>query len=237
MLRMISPKALIVSNIAHWIICVTALILAICLYVAGATISSDGALSLKSLFDEMKLSTGLLAVTASIFLLSPIPAGYIAAKIAPHEKLLNGALSVSAWIMFAICDAIWGSGNADSTAHIPRWLDALTTYGAPIPAMLGAYIWYLRADRGTLAITDVHQNNQATSGPQRETAPLPSMSTQNRSRGFGRTGTGLGMFAALLMQFLLTAHERNMLLLAMLAALALIIIVAFARKAFKNTSR
>jgi hypothetical protein len=237
MFRMISPKALIVSNLAHWIIFVTGSILAICLYAAGATISSDGALTLKAVFGEMKSSSGLLAVTALIFLLAPIPAGYIAAKIAPHEKLLNGALSVSAWLLLSACDAIWGgSGSADSTAHIPRWLDALTTCGAPIPAMLGAYIWYLRADRGVFTTADAHQNNQATSGPQHEAAPLPSMTKPNRARRFGRTGTGLGTFVFLLMQLLLTGHERDMLLLAMLVALILFIVVAFALKAFKSTS-
>src|SRR5277367_6667699 len=89
MLRMISPKALIVSNVAHWIFFLTGWVVAFLLYCAGATISSDGTAGLVAVFDEMKSSSGLLAATTLVFFMAPIPAGYIAAKIAPHEKLLN----------------------------------------------------------------------------------------------------------------------------------------------------
>jgi hypothetical protein len=236
MLRMISLKAFIVSNIAHWIFFGTGWALAILLYCAGATISSDGTASLAAVFDQMKSSSGLLAAMTLIFFLAPIPAGYIAAKIAPHEKLLNGALSISAWFVFCVCDVIWGSGGGDSTAHLPHWLDALTTYGIPIPAMLGAYIWHLRADRGAFATANIHQDYHARAGLQRETLMPPTAPKQNQAWRFGRTGTGLGIFVFLLMQFLLTEHEQNMLLLAMIVALALVVAIAFALKAFKSTS-
>jgi hypothetical protein len=233
---MISPKAFIVSNVAHWIFFVTGWILAIVLYWAGATISSDGTASVAAVFDQMKSSIGLLAATTLIFFLAPIPAGYIAAKIAPDEKLLNGALSISAWFVFCVCDAIWGSRGGDSTVHMPHWLNALTTYGVPIPAMLGAYIWHLRADRGAFAPANIHQDHHAGADLQRETLMPPTASKQNQARRFGRTGSGLGIFIFLLMQFLLSEHERNMLLLAMIVALALVVAIAFALKAFKSTS-
>jgi hypothetical protein len=233
---MISPKAFIVSNVAHWIFFVTGWVLAMVIYLAGATISSDGTASLAAVFDQMKSSTGLLAATTSIFFLAPIPAGYIAAKIAPDEKLLNGALSISAWFVFCVCDAIWGSRGGDSTVHMPHWLNALTTYGVPIPAMLGAYVWHLRADRGAFAPVNIHQDHHAGADLQRETLMPPTASKQNQARRFGRTGSGLGIFIFLLMQFLLSEHERNMLLLAMIVALALVVAIAFALKAFKSTS-
>jgi hypothetical protein len=236
MLRMISPKAFIVSNVAHWAFFVTGWVLAFVLYWAGATISSDGTASVAAVFDQMKSSTGLLAATNLIFFLAPIPAGYIAAKIAPDEKLLNGVLSIAAWFVFCICHAIWGSGGGDSTAQMPHWLEALTTYGVPIPAMLGAYIWHLRADRGAFAPANIRQDDHAVEDLQRETLMPPPASKQNQARRFGRAGSGLGIFIVLLMQFLLTEHERNMLLLAMMVALALVVAIAFALKAFKNTS-
>ncbi|MGO9359249.1 MAG: hypothetical protein ACLP1D_16550 [Xanthobacteraceae bacterium] len=236
MLRMISLKALIVSNIAHWIFFATGWVLVITLYCAGATISSDGTASLRAVFDQMKSSSGFLAATTLIFLLAPIPAGYIAAKLAPHEKLLNSVLSISAWFVLCVCCAIWGGGDGDSTAHMPHWLDALTTYGIPIPAMLGAYIWHLRADRRTFAPANIHQDYDARADQQRE-MPMPATaSKQNQAPRFSRTASGLGTFVFLLMQLLLTEHERTVLLLAMLVALALVFVIAFALKALKSTS-
>ena len=104
------------------------------------------------------------------------------------------------------------------------------------PAMLGAYIWHLRADHGDFAAANIHQDDHAVEGLQCEASMRPTASNQNQARRFGRTGSGLGIFIFLLMQFLLTEHERNMLLLAMIVALALVVAIAFAVKAFKNTS-
>jgi hypothetical protein len=235
MLGMISPKAFIVSNVAHWIFFVTGWLLAFAIYWAGVTISSDGTASVAAVFDQMKSSSGLLVATTLIFFLAPIPAGYIAAKIAPDEKLLNGALSISAWFVFCVCYAIWGSGGGGGSVHMPRWLDALTTYGVPIPAMLGAYIWHLRADRGAFAPANIHQEYHAGGSLQRESLS-PAALKQNQARRFSRTGSGLGIFVFLLMQFLLTEHERTVLVLAMIVALALVVVIAFALKALKGNS-
>jgi hypothetical protein len=234
MLRMISPKAFIVSNVMHWIFFVTGWVAAMLLYAAGATVASGGTASLAAVFDQMKSSSGLLAATTLVFFIAPIPAGYIAAKIAPHAKLLNGALSTSAWLVFCVYDAIWG-GDGDSTVHMPYWLDVLTTYGIPIPAMLGAYIWQLRADRWAFATANTEQEFHARPELQRDTPVPPTASKQNQARGFGRAGTGLGIFVLLLTQFILTRHERDLLLLAMILALALVILIAFVSKALKST--
>jgi hypothetical protein len=235
MLRMVSLKAFIVSNVAHWIFFVTGWVVAILLYCAGATISSDGTAGLAAVFGQAKSSSGLLAATTLVFFIAPIPAGYIAAKIAPHEKLLNGALSTSAWLVFCVYYEIWGGGG-DSTVHIPHWLSALTNYGIPIPAMLGAYLWHLRADRGAFATANIHQQWHAGAELQRETPMPPTAPKQNQARRFGRAGTGLGIFVCLLMQFLLTRHEQNVLLLAMIVALALVVVINLVSKALKNTS-
>jgi len=235
MLRMISLKAFIVSNIAHWIFFATGFVVAMLLYCAGATIWSDGTASLATVFDQMKSSSGLLAAMTLVFFIVTIPAGYIAAKIAPHLKLLNGALSTSAWLVFCVYDTIWGNGG-DSTVHIPFWLDVLTTFGIPIPAMLGAYIWQLRADHGAFATANIHQECHARADLQCETRMPPRASKQNQTRRFGRAGTGVGIFIILLMQLLLTQHERNVLLLAMIVALALVVAIAFASKALRGTS-
>jgi hypothetical protein len=236
MLRMISPKALIVSNVAHWIFFLTGWVVAFLLYCAGATISSDGTAGLVAVFDEMKSSSGLLAATTLVFFMAPIPAGYIAAKIAPHEKLLNGALSTSAWLVFCLYYEISGGGGGDSTVDMPHWLSALTNYGVPIPAMLGAYLWHLRADRGAFATADIHQEWHATAELQRETPMPPTAPKQNQARRFGRAGTGLGIFLFLLMQFLLTRHEQNVLFVAMIVALALVVVIKLVSKALKNSS-
>jgi hypothetical protein len=186
----------------------------------------------------MKSSTGLLAATELVFFLAPIPAGYIGAKIAPNEKLLNGALSVSVWLVFCLYHAIWGGGAGDSNvAHLPHWLESLTTYGVAIPAMLGAYIWHVRADRLALATTNVRQNHEVTKGLQRPTmTPLVAVSKQSQKRRLGRAGSGLGLFIFLLMQLLLTGHEQNVLLIAIIAALVLVVAIAFIMKAFRGTS-
>jgi len=73
--------------------------------------------------------------------LAPLLGGYIAARIAPRDKLLNGVLSTSLWIVFAVWSDIWGPDNAD----IPHWLDLLSSYAVPLPALAGAYLCQWRA--------------------------------------------------------------------------------------------
>lgn len=144
----ISITAMIVSNIALWIFVGFGMVLVIIVYYAGATIASGGTSSAAAIFDQMKSSPMLIDALASVGVLAPIPAGYIAAKIAPRAKILNGALSTTASIIFSIYVDIWGT---NSGIHTPRWLDLLASYGAPIPALVGAYIWKIRASRHSLA--------------------------------------------------------------------------------------
>jgi hypothetical protein len=230
MLRVISLKAFVVSNIAHWIIFITGWIAAILLYCAGATIASEGTASFESVLDQAKSSPGLLAATTLIFFIAPIPAGYIAAKIAPDAKLLNGVLSTSVWFAFCAIRAIWGS-RGDHDAQLPHWLAVLTNYGIPIPALLGAYIWQMRADRGSFGAASIR--HEMFAGAQRRETPA-QIPPAPRTRRLGRTGTGLGIFIFLLLQLLLTGHERNVLFVSIIAVLALIVLVALVSKVIKS---
>jgi hypothetical protein len=144
----ISIKALILSNIVFWMCVELGMVLVIIVYYAGATIAAGGTSSAAAILDQMKSSTMLIDTLASVGVLAPIPAGYVAAKIAPRAKLLNGALSTLTSIIFSVYVDIW---STNSEIHTPHWLDFLVSYGAPIPALLGAYIWKIRASRHSLA--------------------------------------------------------------------------------------
>jgi hypothetical protein len=80
-------------------------------------------------------------------LLAPLLGGYIAARIAPEAKLLNGALSTVLFLVFALCADIWGPADTD----LPRWLDLMSSYWVPVPALLGGYICQWRAIRPAVA--------------------------------------------------------------------------------------
>jgi hypothetical protein len=73
--------------------------------------------------------------------LAPLVGGYTAARIAPDAKLLHGVLSTSLCLVFAVCCDIWGPDNTD----VPRWLDIVSSYWAPLPALAGAYLCQWRA--------------------------------------------------------------------------------------------
>jgi hypothetical protein len=101
--------------------------------------------------------------------------------------------------------------------------------------MLGAYIWHVRADRRPFAATNVHENH-ADSLQRGAMAPPVTASKQSQPWRFGRAGSGLSIFIFLLMQFLLTEHERTVLLLVMIFALVLVVALAFILKALRGTS-
>jgi hypothetical protein len=89
---------------------------------------------------------GSLLVVGSI--LAPLVGGYTAASIAPNDKLLHGVLSTSLWLVFCVYCDIW---VADTTPIMPRWLDLLSSYWVPLPALAGAYICQWRAMRPAVA--------------------------------------------------------------------------------------
>ena len=137
----ISIKALILSNLAFWGFAVAGVIITTILGLTGAglmalhnatTTSIDHVMSSPMLIGSWLIVGGILA---------PLLGGYTAARIAPREKLLNGALSTSLWLVFAACCDIWGPANTD----IPLWLDVASSYWVPLPAMAGAYLCQWRA--------------------------------------------------------------------------------------------
>jgi hypothetical protein len=228
MLRTISLKALIVSNIAHWLFLAGGMICVMALYYAGLTIESDGTSSSAVIWAQMKSSPALIYLTALSSVIAPIPAGYIAAKIARHAKLLNGALSTSAWLLFDLYIAICGTGGG-SEFHIPYLLDFLTSYGVVIPALAGAYVAQIRA-----SLSAGRAEARAPTGiQQREGAMAPTGSTPTKSR-MTRPGGGLVIFIFIISQILLTKHERNVMLFALIALIAFLLVATFVSKAVKK---
>jgi hypothetical protein len=137
----ISIKALILSNLAFWAFAVAGVIITTILGLTGAglialhhstTTSIDHVMSSPMLIGSWLIVGGVLA---------PLVGGYTAARIAPDAKLLHGVLSTSLWLVFAVCCDVWGPDNAD----IPRWLDMMSSYWVPVPALAGAYLCPWRA--------------------------------------------------------------------------------------------
>ena len=230
MLRMLSPKALLLSNIAHWLLFGAGFILVMVFYCAAATLASDGTPDLKTIFDNMKTSATMMGATVCVCLIAPIPAGYIAAKITPHEKLLHGALSTSAWLLFCVYEAIWG-GNQDD-GQFPHWVDALISWGIPIPAMMGAYIWHIRADRRSLAPADAV--TPIATPRQNEMPPTTAQSTKTSSKRTSRIGAGLGTFIFIISELLLTKHERDVLFAVIVAMIGIVLLAALVNKLLKG---
>jgi hypothetical protein len=226
MFRTISPKALLLSNIAHWLFFGAGFILAMVFYCAVATLASDGTPDLKAIFDNMKTSGVMMGATVCVCLVAPIPAGYIAAKIAPREKLLHGALSTSAWLLFCVYEAIWG-GNQDD-GQFPHWVDAMISWGIPVPGMIGAYIWHVRADRRSLAAGDIAVPRQT------ERPATTAQSTQTLSKRSSRIGAALGTFIFIISELLLTKHERDVLFVAVVAMIGLALLAALVNKLLKG---
>ena len=143
----ISIKALILSNLAFWAVALAGMLITTILCLVGAglialhnstTVSIDHVMSSPMLIGSWLIVAGVLA---------PLVGGYTAARIAPDGKLLHGALSTSLWLIFAVCCDIWGPDNAD----VPQWLDMISSYWVPVPALAGAYLCQWRAMRPAVA--------------------------------------------------------------------------------------
>jgi hypothetical protein len=141
----ISIKALLLSNAVFLAALVSGIILVVTLGFAAAKLTAAGtAASLEQIMSSPMVIGGWLMVGS---LICPLLAGYTAASIAPRDKLLNGVLSVLPWIVFSICCDIWTPDDG----LMPRWLDLLSSYWVPLPALAGAYICQWRAMRPAVA--------------------------------------------------------------------------------------
>jgi hypothetical protein len=139
----ISVKAVIVSNLTHWGAFAAGLTACIIVYLAVATIATDGA-SAKSIFHEMRSSTWLGAASVVLCVAAPLLAGYVGAKLAPQAKLTHGALATLSWLLFNIYCAVWGLHSTSDHVPIPEWLDLAVSNAVPFPALFGAYLWQRR---------------------------------------------------------------------------------------------
>jgi hypothetical protein len=139
----ISIKALILSNLAFWAFAIAGVIITTILGLTGAGLVALHA-STTTTIDHVMSSPMLIGswlIVADV--MAPLIGGYVAARIAPDAKLLHGVLSTFAWIIFAVCCDIWGPDDTD----IPRWLDMMSSYWVPVPALIGAYLCQWRAMR------------------------------------------------------------------------------------------
>jgi hypothetical protein len=231
---MISPKAMIISNLALWLLIAVGMVFAMVFYYAALTMAADGASGSADIWAQMKSSSAILYLTAFTSIIAASLAGYIAARMAPQAKLLNGVLSTSAWLLLTVYLKIWGSGG-DSESHvdIPFVLSFLTSYGMVIPALAGAHLGTLRASTGRLAGQPMPAAAMPMP-PQREMAAASNESAPNRARRRTYAGAGLGTFIFIISEFLLTKHEQNVLFIALLVLIGLMIAAAWVAKALKG---
>jgi hypothetical protein len=234
MLRMISPKALIVSNLALWLFVIVGMIFAMALYYAGLTMASDGVSNSADIWAEMKSSSAVIYLTAFTSIIAAGLAGYISARMAARAKLLNGALSISTWLLLIVYFAIRGSSRSSEIhVHVPFMLNFLTSYGIVIPALAGAYLGQLQASVSRSA--DELMPAAATPMPPHEMATVPSGSAPNQTKRRTYAGAGLGTFIFIISQLLLTKHEQNVLFVGLLVVIALTIAAAWVAKTLKGT--
>ena len=143
----ISIKALVLSNLAFWGLLVSGMIITTILCLTGAglwALNHSATTSIDHVMSSPML-VGSWLIVGSV--LAPLLGGYTAARIAPEAKLLNGALSTVLFLVFALCADIWGPADTD----LPRWLDLMSSYWVPVPALLGGYICQWRAMRPAVA--------------------------------------------------------------------------------------
>jgi hypothetical protein len=228
MLRMISPKAVIVSNLALWLFIAAGMIFVMALYYAALTMAADGASGSADIWAQMKSSSAIVYLTAFTSIIAASLAGYISARMAPQAKLLNGALSTSAWLLLTAYLKIWGSSRGSgSHVDIPFVLSFLTSYGIVIPALAGAYLGRLQAS----ASRSASQPMPVAAPPmRREITAVSSGSASPQTRRRTYAGAGLGTFIFIISELLLNKHEQNVLFVGLLLVIALIIAAALIAK-------
>ncbi|HYM02239.1 MAG TPA: hypothetical protein VET85_04775 [Stellaceae bacterium] len=230
-MRRISIKALIVSNIAHWLLIAVGMLAGLAFAYAGMTIATEGAANFEAIFDRLKSSVGFIVAISAAPMLASIAAGYVAARIAKKNVLLNGALASAAWIVFSLYETIWGAPAGDDDIRVPLWLDDASSYSAPLFAMLGAALWQRRARRQVES-----QEGEAAApdaAPELAASPAAPVSPA-RAKRFVGTGSGLGIFAYLVMRILLPKPARDWVLVIAMALVVILIAFAVGATALKK---
>ena len=235
----ISAKAVVLSNLVHWLILVVGMIVALVLGCAALTIATDGASDITTTLQQLNSSTGLIVAIVALFVLAPVYPGYMAAKIAKEAKLVHGALATSAWMLLAIGLAIWGTPSGADGPHMPAWLDDATSFGAPLPAVLGAWLWQLRARRrqaGGAALAAQERDMQelpADIPPQRE-AVASATPGKPKSAAHIAGVSSIGAFSWLVLRILVPEPARTWIVLIIVGAAALLIAFAIIFAAVKR---
>jgi hypothetical protein len=143
----ISPKALLISNVAYVLLAIIFMILVIAAAAVVAFVGY-GSAGIK-VFDAFRSSQAVLVsvIFFAIFIAS-LGAGYIAGRVAKRRYLLNGALATSGSILFNLYGLIIGGSLFDDSSNFAPWVetlfDAVVLVGGPLLALLGGYFAELR---------------------------------------------------------------------------------------------
>jgi hypothetical protein len=225
-----SMKAIILSNLTHWGAFVFGVAACMIVYIAAATIATDGA-NATSIVDEMRSSVGLSAMSLAVAFAAPLLGGYVGAKLAPQAKSIHGVLATSSWLLFVLYGAIWGLDSTDHPMLVPEWLNTAVSYGAPLSAWLGARL-YLRRQMltpGTAArAQDAQGFTSQAAAPEQQTSGADS-----KSRGM-LSSRIISTFVFVVVSLLFTQHQKSMLLLAMVGATAILLVLLYVEKKFKS---
>jgi hypothetical protein len=116
----------------------------------------------------------VLSITLLIFMLFSIMGGYIAAKIADHDELLNGALSSFLPMLLAIC----------SLSPASSFLTILVVITSPLFALLGGYLRLKHKARKQISLS----GGALGSGPQPQELQTKESQTGRSRNSQGRTG-------------------------------------------------
>ena len=231
-MRRISIKALIVSNLAHWLLIAVGMLAGLAFAYAGMTIATEGAANFEAILDRLKTSFGFVVAVSAAPMLASVLAGYVAAKIAKRDALLNGALASAAWIVFSLYETIWGAPNGDDDIQVPLWLDYASTYSAPLFAMLGASLWQRRARARVLS---ADSEAAAADAAPKLAASTAAPESPSRAKRFVGSGSGLGIFAFLVMRILLPKPMQDWVFVIALLLVVVVIAVLFGATAAKKT--
>ena len=96
-----------------------------------------------ALLDAMTRNIGLYVSGMLLGSLASVVAGYVAARIARREPVLNGALS--AWL----CLASGVYGMLQPNSPIPLWVHVAFLPLSPALGALGGHLWQMRQRRGS----------------------------------------------------------------------------------------
>jgi len=163
-MRAISFKALVLANLAYFLVLVLTLFAATTVVVIAVFLTAD-ARSLHGAIAALRASPPIFVFVAVVpSAIAALVAGYLAARVAQHDPLLNGALATSIAVLVDLYELVHGPVYPDTSAAVAALIpgfDLAFLVLAPLLAMVG----------GCLA--------------GRQTTEVPSAALRQRMRGFG----------------------------------------------------